>query len=555
METNQKQPFMEFPSVESRVIAGILFFTGTLILLAWAAINEPARMTEFTERFNGRSVETGAILFENNCSTCHGDEGYGIAGRAPALNNPFLLNYNFFAEHDRQIAALGDQIAAVDAEKEPEKKAELEGQLALVEAQRQELYETLRYDYSEQWAALDAQLTALDSRIQEELAMPASLLQVEVQKRNEEISALEAELLPVTERITAAQSAGQTPDAADVQQQTDLQAQIDAKKAELAPYAELNALRNGDENTPSFLAKVGRYRALKDAYEQVKALRVQIAELESQLAALPEGDSGRADIESQLDSLQSQLSSQEQARDDAYELMITGNPTAVPPIPPDIIDFDPEAPSRMTKLKWNGTLEDLIYTTLLSGRPVSAAYWPDPMVAWSQDAGGPLRRDQIQNLTDYVLNWSREFTLQDVRRINQLAIEPSAVAGPSVEGVCPNPDNCVIGDVVAQISALELLDSTAGQQAYSTNGCTACHYSGSLLAPAPQGVFTRAEQKAQENPSMYPDARHYLVQSILLPNSDAAEGFATGVMPTGFGASLDLQTLANIVAYLESQDQ
>lgn len=544
METNQKQPFMEFPSVESRVIAGILFFTGTLILLAWAAINEPARMTEFTERFNGRSVETGAILFENNCSTCHGDEGYGIAGRAPALNNPFLLNYDFFAEHDRQIAALNDQIAAVDAEKEPEKKTELEGQLALVEAQRQELYETLRYDYSEQWAALDAQLTALDSRIQEELAIPASLLGVEVQKRSDEISALEAELLPVTERITAAQTAGQTPDAADVQQQTDLQTQIDAKKAELSPYSTLN-----DERTP-LLAKTGRYRALKDAHEQVKALRVQIAELESQLAALPEGDAGRADIESQLDTLQSQLSAQEKARDDALQAMIDAK---------DIIDFDPEAPSRMTQLKWNGTLEDLIYTTLLSGRPVSAAYWPAPMVAWSQDAGGPLRRDQVQNLTDYVLNWSREFTLQDVRRINQLAIEPSASAGPSVDAVCPdiesNPDSCVVDDIVVQISALEVMDSTAGQQAYTENACSGCHFSGSVIAPAPQGVFTRAQGYSQQDPATFPDARHYLVQSILYPNSFSSDGFTAGAMPTTFGKTLDLQTLANIVAYLESQDQ
>ncbi|MBI5928076.1 MAG: c-type cytochrome [Chloroflexi bacterium] len=544
MENNQKQPFMEFPSVESRVIAGILFFTGTLIMLAWAAINEPARMTEFTERFNGRSIETGAILFENNCATCHGQEGYGIAGRAPALNNPFLLNYSFFGEYDRQITALTDQIAAVDSEKEPEKKAELESQLAVVEAQRQELYETLRYDYSEQWTALDAQLTALDSRIQEELDIPASLLAVQVQQRNDEISALDAQLLPVTERITAAQGAGQTPDPADVQQQTDLQAQIDAKKAELSPFSTLN-----DERVP-LQAKVVRYATLKDAHAQVQALRLQIADLESQLAALPEEDAGRADIETQLDNLQTQLSTQEKARDDALKAMVEAK---------DIIDFDPEADSRMTQLKWNGTLEDLIYTTLISGRPVSAAYWPSPMVAWAQDAGGPLRRDQVQNLTDYVLNWSRDFTLQDVRRINQLAVIPSASAGPTVEGVCPKADtdnaSCKIDDVVTQISAITNADSTAGQQAYSQNGCAGCHYSGSAIAPAPQGVFTRAEQHAQEKPDLYPDARHYLVQSILLPNSDSAYGFTAGAMPQTFGKTLDLQTLGNIIAYLESQDQ
>ncbi|NDJ87521.1 MAG: hypothetical protein GYB66_16730, partial [Chloroflexi bacterium] len=72
---NEQKPFMLFPTVESRVIAGILSFTGILILLAWVGLNEEDRMEEFTERFNGRSVERGAILFENNCSECHGQYG------------------------------------------------------------------------------------------------------------------------------------------------------------------------------------------------------------------------------------------------------------------------------------------------------------------------------------------------------------------------------------------------------------------------------------------------------------------------------------------------
>ena len=72
-----KQPFMLLPTVESRVIAGILSFTGIMILLAWVAINENARMEEFKERFEGRSIESGAILYENNCATCHGLDGLG----------------------------------------------------------------------------------------------------------------------------------------------------------------------------------------------------------------------------------------------------------------------------------------------------------------------------------------------------------------------------------------------------------------------------------------------------------------------------------------------
>jgi mono/diheme cytochrome c family protein len=547
MENNQKQPFMEFPSVESRVIAGILFFAGTLIILGWAAINEPARMEEFTERFDGRSVETGAILFENNCATCHGADGYGQAGRAPALNNPFLFGYDFFEEHDRQIAILQGEIEAVDPEEEPEKVAELEAELALVEAQRQEVYETLRYDYSAQWAELDAQLTTLDARIKEETGMPPTLVNSRVTDLTGQIDTLRLEETPILERIAAAEAAGESSDPLDIQRRDEIQAEIATLEAELTPLSAL-----ATERQPVF-DKTNRYRALNDAHQQVVSLRQQIAELQSQLAALAEGDTTRTEIEAQLDTLESELSAQEDARDTALEAMVTAG---------DIVDFDPEANSRLTQLRWNGTLEDLIYTTLVSGRPVSASYWPEPMAAWSQDAGGPLRRDQIQNLTDYVLNWDREFTVADVRRIQQLAIEPSASGEAAAEGVCPDaandPDSCDIEDIVAQLDALTL-DPNQGQADYGAGGygCTSCHFSGSNQAPAPQGVYTRAVEHATNNPDLFPSARYYLVQSVLLPGAFTAPGFEAfaQLMPRTFGRQLDIQTLGNIVAYLESQDQ
>src|SRR5690349_1547668 len=79
------------PNFQQRVLLGTATFVGTLLLVGWVAINEPARMDVFTQQYHGRSIENGAILFQNNCATCHGIDAKGQTGVAPALNNPMLF--------------------------------------------------------------------------------------------------------------------------------------------------------------------------------------------------------------------------------------------------------------------------------------------------------------------------------------------------------------------------------------------------------------------------------------------------------------------------------
>ena len=70
----------------TRVALGTFFMVATLMIVSFTAIDEPARMAQFESGYEGRSVEAGAALYANNCATCHGPDGKGIAGRAPALN-------------------------------------------------------------------------------------------------------------------------------------------------------------------------------------------------------------------------------------------------------------------------------------------------------------------------------------------------------------------------------------------------------------------------------------------------------------------------------------
>ncbi len=74
-----------------RVILGTLSIVLTTILFGYVTITEQDRMADFTASYQARQIETGGALFENNCKNCHGLDGKGIEGVAPALNAADLL--------------------------------------------------------------------------------------------------------------------------------------------------------------------------------------------------------------------------------------------------------------------------------------------------------------------------------------------------------------------------------------------------------------------------------------------------------------------------------
>lgn len=92
--------------IESRILVGIVMFVGIMILIGWVAINENPRMASFTLQFEARAVERGGGLYAANCATCHGTDGLGILGRAPALNSPQLFSHDFFADIKNRRAVL-----------------------------------------------------------------------------------------------------------------------------------------------------------------------------------------------------------------------------------------------------------------------------------------------------------------------------------------------------------------------------------------------------------------------------------------------------------------
>lgn len=87
--------------MQVKVVIGTIAFMLTMIILGYAALREPERLEHFTAAREGRTVETGAKIYINNCSTCHGVEGkaeecYDSAGNSITcqglpLNNYFLV--------------------------------------------------------------------------------------------------------------------------------------------------------------------------------------------------------------------------------------------------------------------------------------------------------------------------------------------------------------------------------------------------------------------------------------------------------------------------------
>lgn len=139
-------------SIEGRILAGISMFVGIMILVGWVAINEEARMQSFVQQHTGRSIERGAELYAANCTTCHGAQGLGSGGRAPALNSPHFFGYDPIGDQNgailganRILNILNEQGEALtaeftDSENPPsvERQDEILAELEAIDAQIEE---------------------------------------------------------------------------------------------------------------------------------------------------------------------------------------------------------------------------------------------------------------------------------------------------------------------------------------------------------------------------------------------------------------------------------
>ncbi|MCP4356869.1 MAG: c-type cytochrome [Chloroflexi bacterium] len=66
--------------MQVKVVIGTVAFMLTMVVLGYAALREPARLEDFAGAAHGRSIETGAQIYADNCASCHGIDGTAESG-------------------------------------------------------------------------------------------------------------------------------------------------------------------------------------------------------------------------------------------------------------------------------------------------------------------------------------------------------------------------------------------------------------------------------------------------------------------------------------------
>lgn len=187
--------------------------------------------------------------------------------------------------------------------------------------------------------------------------------------------------------------------------------------------------------------------------------------------------------------------------------------------------------TRLDEVGWSGSMEDYIISTVSSGRTTStrpdqfAGQGRPAMPAWSDQYGGPLRQDQIQNIATFIMNW--EETAKE-----GVVIEALATPTPSLEEA---------QDPVAR-----------GQRVYLDMGCGGCHtiegLSAGVVGPNQTRIGAVAETRIPDMSS-----EEYIRESILNPSAHMVEGFPDNVMPKNYGDLIEPDQLSDLVAFLLSQ--
>ena len=204
--------------------------------------------------------------------------------------------------------------------------------------------------------------------------------------------------------------------------------------------------------------------------------------------------------------------------------------------------------TRLAEVGWAGSLNDFVYATISGGRPLasSGTTWPQRMPTWSTEYGGPLRHDQVRDVTAFVLNWGRAYdegitALQNPETATT-SMEPIDAVGIDIntpELPSGNPDD--------------------GEALTVSLGCTACHIQTEVgpawLAeshPDGTGIGTRASERiaAADYTGAATTAEQYLRESIVRTNDYVVEGYEPGIMVATYGETLTAQNLADIISYL-----
>jgi cytochrome c553 len=179
----------------------------------------------------------------------------------------------------------------------------------------------------------------------------------------------------------------------------------------------------------------------------------------------------------------------------------------------------------MQQMAWTSSMENFIKQTISAGRPGTL------MPMWSQSFGGPMEDYQIDQVSNFILNW---------------ADDPALCGDGAVAAV----------EWPVAVEDLPEGDAENGPDIYQLNGCAVCHGNpedvnsvatvGPLLGNIGNDAETRVEGMSAEQ---------YVYESILDPNAFIAPDCPNGpcndpsVMRQDYPNLLSDQDMADLVEY------
>jgi mono/diheme cytochrome c family protein len=189
-----------------------------------------------------------------------------------------------------------------------------------------------------------------------------------------------------------------------------------------------------------------------------------------------------------------------------------------------------DRPQRLEVTNWQGTKRTFVETTVAAGRVGTV------MPTWSEEFGGPMRDDQVQDVTSFVLNWESE----------------ELCATPPVEYDWAE-------DVEDELAKHDPGVPARGEELYTSYTCIVCHGNLEEEGSATIGPWLGdiAERGDEQVPGQ--SAAQYVYHSILYPNDFIAPECPTGpcagppsTMRQDFRYAMATtpQDMADILAYL-----
>jgi mono/diheme cytochrome c family protein len=198
---------------------------------------------------------------------------------------------------------------------------------------------------------------------------------------------------------------------------------------------------------------------------------------------------------------------------------------------------------RLADLQFTGSLHDYVKLTVAAGRPNNkTAQWAVMMPTWSSSYGGPLRDDQVEDVTNFVLNWQAD------------AIQQTAETDPWIPFQnAPMTDIYTGQPVEAVAPAAPSGEPRPPQQLFVDMTCVACHKldqpqtDANIGAPGPN-MGNLYETAGSRVPGQ--DAAAYVHTSIVDPNAHVVESYMTGLMPQDFSQRMSEEEINSLVQWI-----